>query len=281
MRERPRTPSLETSITQAPSCRRSATSTRVGSACLRALRTASTSTDCASGSSSRGHGHVRAPGGEHDPELGMRRAGAARPPRAASSRSRARCGRAGAAARGAGRAAPACSSTVTRSRASARQLGVARHDEQDAEQPLDDALVDLAREVDALLQLARALALERRVARGLGQRGRLAERPQQVALAVGERRGAGAGRRGSRRSSARPPRAGSRRASSRRAGRGSARAPRAATASASISITRSSTSAWRAIGADSTVTWESAKRSGRSRRRRPRGRAGAPRRSGR
>ena len=81
----------------------------------------------------------------------------------------------------------ACSSTVTRSRASRGQRRVARDDQQHAEQPLDHALVHLAREVDPLLQLARASLLEGRVARGLGQRGGLAERPEQVALLVGQR----------------------------------------------------------------------------------------------
>ena len=55
-----------------------------------------------------------------------------------------------------------------------------------AEQALQDALVDLAREVEALAEPPRALLLARDVARRRDQRGGLAERPQQMALAVGE-----------------------------------------------------------------------------------------------
>ena len=51
---------------------------------------------------------------------------------------------------------PACSSTGHALARLARQRRVARDDEQHAEQPLDHALVHLAREVDPLLQLARA-----------------------------------------------------------------------------------------------------------------------------
>ena len=57
-----------------------------------------------------------------------------------------------------------------------------------AEQPLDHALVDLAREVDALLQLLGELLVARRDPRVRGERRDLADRPQQVALAVGQRR---------------------------------------------------------------------------------------------
>ena len=58
--------------------------------------------------------------------------------------------------------------------------------ERDAEQPLHDALVDLAREVDAGLQQARAALLAGRDADARGQRGGLAERPHRVALRLGQ-----------------------------------------------------------------------------------------------
>ena len=72
-----------------------------------------------------------------------------------------------------------------------RLLGGQR--ERHAEQALDDAVVDVAREVDALLELARALAVVRRGARGRRQRERLAEHPQQLAAWLVDRRGAGVG----------------------------------------------------------------------------------------
>ena len=59
--------------------------------------------------------------------------------------------------------------------------------ERDAEEPLHDAVVDVAREVDALLELARALGLVGRDPRARRERERLAERPQQVAPAVVQR----------------------------------------------------------------------------------------------
>ena len=65
-----------------------------------------------------------------------------------------------------------------------RLLGAER--ERDPEQALEHALVDLAREVEPLAERASALLLAGHVARGRHQRGGLAERPQQVALAVGE-----------------------------------------------------------------------------------------------
>ena len=116
---RPRTPSLQTSITHAPSClreRRPRPASAPRACC--ALRTASTSTDCASASSSRGTPTSRCPAASTIPSSGW----ASRSRSTSSSERRlrlaARRGRAAAAARGAGRAAPACSSTVTRSRAS-------------------------------------------------------------------------------------------------------------------------------------------------------------------
>ena len=54
------------------------------------------------------------------------------------------------------------------------------------EQPLEHALVNLARQIEPLAEAAVALLLTGRVARRGHQCGRLAERPQQVAFAVGE-----------------------------------------------------------------------------------------------
>ena len=65
-----------------------------------------------------------------------------------------------------------------------RLLGAQR--ERHAEQPLEHALVDLARQLEPLGQAPRPLLLARHVARRRDQRGRLPERPQQVPLAVGE-----------------------------------------------------------------------------------------------
>src|SRR4051812_24422824 len=72
------------------------------------------------------------------------------------------------------------------------QLRLAGEDELDPEEALDDGLVDLAREVHALLQLARLGLLVGGQAREGGERGDLAERPQQVALGIAERRAVGA-----------------------------------------------------------------------------------------
>ena len=92
----------------------------------------------------------------------------------------------------AGRPARPAARRAMRSRALGAQLGLARERERHAEQPLDDALVDLAREVDALLQLrARWPACWSRARAQRGERGDLAERPQQVALGVAQRRAAG------------------------------------------------------------------------------------------
>ena len=65
-----------------------------------------------------------------------------------------------------------------------RLLGAER--QRHPEQALQHALVDLAREVEPLAEPARALLLAGGVARGGDERRGLAERPQQVALAVGE-----------------------------------------------------------------------------------------------
>ena len=65
---------------------------------------------------------------------------------------------------------------------------VAGERERDAEQALDDALVDLAGEVDALLERDGALVLARRRARHRRQRRHLAEDPQHLALGGGQRR---------------------------------------------------------------------------------------------
>ena len=79
-------------------------------------------------------------------------------------------------------------SLAQRARTSSRQVAGAVEHHRDPEQPLDHALVHLAREVDPLPQLARGLRLRGDVARDRGQRRRLAERPQQVALGGVERR---------------------------------------------------------------------------------------------
>ena len=222
-------------------------------ACLCALRTASASTDCASGSSSRGTATPSLPGASSMPRSGC-----------ASLQALDLLGERRLASRGALRPSGRCSAR-RRSRSAglqldgdplarlARQLRVAREREQDAEQPLDHALVHLAGEVDALLQLARARLLERREARGLGERGRSCR--ASTAGGAPRRTAARRGRRSARITPIQRPPAdsGRRRAWRRRAGRGSARAARARGLGVD-SMTRSSTSAWRAIGADSTVT---------------------------
>ena len=68
------------------------------------------------------------------------------------------------------------------------ELGLAGEHELDAEQALDHRLVHLAREVHPLLQLAGLRLLVGGQAGEGGQRGGLAERPQQVALGVAQRR---------------------------------------------------------------------------------------------
>jgi hypothetical protein len=70
-----------------------------------------------------------------------------------------------------------------------RLLG--RQRQRDAEQALHDAVVDVAREVDALLELARALAVVRRDPRRRRERERLAEHPQQLPARLVDRRRAG------------------------------------------------------------------------------------------
>ena len=72
----------------------------------------------------------------------------------------------------------------SRSVALERLLGAER--ERDPEQPLQHPLVNLPGQLEPLAEVARALLLAGRVAgRGHERRG-LAERPQQMALAVGE-----------------------------------------------------------------------------------------------
>jgi hypothetical protein len=56
--------------------------------------------------------------------------------------------------------------------------------ERDAEQALHHALVDLPRQLEALAEVPAAFLLTRGVARGGHERGRLAERPQEMALAI-------------------------------------------------------------------------------------------------
>ena len=71
------------------------------------------------------------------------------------------------------------------------QLDLAGEHELDPEQALDHGLVHLAREVHPLLQLAGLGLLVGRQAREGGERGGLAQRPQQVALGVAQRRAVG------------------------------------------------------------------------------------------
>ena len=219
----------------------------------RALRTASTSTDWASGSSSRRHADVLAARGELDAELGMRVAQARDLLAAASSPSRAPCGRAAAAARGAGRAArPA----ARRSRARAPRAAAARRWRRPAARRTGAGSrprAPRARGRSAPAAGARAPA-------GTSRGARPRRAPTSCRASTAGRApprtaaGAAGGRRGSRRSSARPPRAGRRRASRRRAGRGSPRAPRARPSRRPSRSRGPRRSAWRAIGADSTVT---------------------------
>ena len=184
----PRTPSLTTSSTSvSPSLISRLTSTLLGPACLWALRTASASTDWASGSSSCGISTASEP--------------------SRSVRCRSRCSRpqpldllqqrglrlgGGAAERALQRAAQVLQRGLQlRADALARggaELGLAGEHELDAEQALDHRLVDLAREVHPLLQLARLGLLVRGQAGEGGQRGGLAERVEQVALGVAQRR---------------------------------------------------------------------------------------------
>ena len=60
--------------------------------------------------------------------------------------------------------------------------------ERDAEQTLDDALVQLARQVDPRLELCCTLVLARRGSRHRGQGGHLPEDPENLTLGVGELR---------------------------------------------------------------------------------------------
>ena len=136
------------------------------------------------------------------------------------------------------------------------QVAVAVERHRDAEQALDHALVDLAREVDPLLELARGLGLGGDDPRHRGQRRRLAERPQQVALGVVERRlgQQPVGEDHADRAPGGAPSARRRAAPARGTAPRTRREPGRAT-SPTISTTRSSRSACAAIGADSTVTW--------------------------
>ena len=157
---------------------------------------------------------------------------------------------------------------------------LAREHERDPEQPLHDALVDLAREVDPLLQLAALLVVGGHLAGDGGHGDRLAERPQQVALVVVHRRRAGF--------------ALGQHDADVAAGGGHGRAHDAhaleqlahvggtlKSSAPSTSRTRSSISARRATGTESIVTNRSAKPPARCRGRRRRARAGGCCRSGR
>ena len=158
-------------------------------------------------------------------------------------------------ARGA-RDSAACVSRGTARPRVGRQVAVAVERHRHPEQALDHALVHLPREVDPLLQLLGVLGLGRDRPGDRGQRRRLAERPQQLALGGVERRCVELrGRRGSPRSPGR------RRASARTRAASAPRPARRTRAgtdprrSPATSITWSAFSAWAAIGAESTETW--------------------------
>ena len=68
------------------------------------------------------------------------------------------------------------------------ELELSGERERDAEQPLDDALVHGAGEINALLELQSLLVLAGGNPRHRGQRSGLAERPQQLALSLLQRR---------------------------------------------------------------------------------------------
>ena len=92
--------------------------------------------------------------------------------------------RAGARARRAGRPAPPASRPRSARRASSLSPCSDAERERDAEQALDHALVDLAREVDARLEQARAALLVGGDADARGERRRLPDRPHRAALVV-------------------------------------------------------------------------------------------------
>ena len=157
------------------------TSTRLGCACLRTLRTASDSTLWASGSSD-----LRDVGGGTGLKAEMCRSGLESDRRLSSASKVVRVARERASERALDRLAQLAERRLDLAGAARSHLlgqvagAVERH--RDPEQSLDHALVHLAREVDPLAQLARGLGLGGDVARDRRERGRLPERPQQVPL---------------------------------------------------------------------------------------------------
>ena len=176
------TPSLVISSSTVSASPRTATSMRAGAAWRRALRIASPRIDWVTGSKIAG--------------IVMSRcqstviSGALAASRSSSSWSVSTVCRGVAAS---GRAiASRRSSSAAPSSAAARLLiglveqraGLQRHD--DAEDALDDALVDLARQVDAIGEMAAVGLLARGLARRQRQRANLAQRAQDLALLVGQ-----------------------------------------------------------------------------------------------
>ena len=137
---------------RARTCRRCgprARDTRVGRACLSALRSASASTDWARGSTL-----VRAPRRPSSQShlqrqvlVVTRRAGRSSSASVGAGVATA-AARAGRPAPRAGRPSAACISSAQRARSSSLEAALGAEHERDAEQPLDHSLVDLAREVD-------------------------------------------------------------------------------------------------------------------------------------
>ena len=183
------TPSLATTSTKAASSRPTRTFTWRGLACFWALRIASTSTDWASASSSCGTS-AGSPATSSIPSAGCSPAR-----RDSSAASVVPVGRECAAQRPLDRLAQLGQRGLELLGAALPrgvvQRAVAGERERHAEEALDRAVVDVTRHVDALLELAGALRLARRDARHGRQRGGLAERPQQVALVVPDRRRVG------------------------------------------------------------------------------------------
>ena len=162
-------PSFRTSSAKPPSRLVIAIRTSLGSACFSALRSASPSTETASGSSPSG----TSASGSHQTRAGPpctgARAGRARP---AASSTRRRSGSARASGRARREAPPSAASisAAERSASSAESSPARAEHHRDAEEALHDALVDLARELDSLEQQGVALALGGRLAHGRRKR---------------------------------------------------------------------------------------------------------------
>ena len=163
----------------------------VGCACLCALRTASASTDCASGSQLARHAR-RARTRASSRDLAGR--GCSRRRRSSSSRSvvcvvRRACARAGAAARAAGRTARPGARRRALARLGVERSRLAREHERARRTAAGStpSCTSRARSMRSC-SCARALVLVGREPRGGGERRDLAERPQRVALGVAQRR---------------------------------------------------------------------------------------------